>query len=198
MSSNNMGVFIKEFLYPRDLTRESKCRWERKSTHGSHRRRTITKETWEHYDRHQWVLRSYWWKIELLEKIIVDFRADLEKVFETSIHFYGTIEKLNKNFSKQDRIKVQLELSELSFRPQPSQKNASNPLSEKVKEKHEWKAKLLAQRPIIQHIGIELLTYLWICFIQTTARQLSLLIRKFNSLNSIIILEIFYFQVLLL
>ena len=93
-------------------------------------------------------------KIRLIEEIVVDLTVDLGKVREISIHFYRTIEKLKENFSKEDPKKVPIELSELSYRPQTSQGNASNPLSEEEKEKYELKAKPLAQRPIVHNTGI--------------------------------------------
>jgi len=39
-------------------------------------------------------------KIELIEEIVIDFRADLGKAREISIHFFRTIEEPKKNFSK--------------------------------------------------------------------------------------------------
>ena len=41
-------------------------------------------------------------KIELIEEIVIDFRADLGKAREISIHCFRTIEEPKKNFSKQD------------------------------------------------------------------------------------------------
>lgn len=51
-------------------------------------------------------------------------------------------------------LKVQTELSKVSFHPQMSQRNASNPLYGKKKEKHELKSKLLPQKLVIQHTSI--------------------------------------------
>ena len=72
-------------------------------------------------------------KIELIEEIIADLRADLGKAWELATYFHRTIEQLKLNSSKMDLTKVQSELSELSFRP--NQENVSNPLSEEEKEK---------------------------------------------------------------
>jgi len=58
--------------------------------------------------------------------MIVDLRADVQKAREISIHLFITIEEFKKNFSKKDLTKVQIELSELSFRLQTSQENVSN------------------------------------------------------------------------
>ena len=68
-------------------------------------------------------------KIELIEEIVVDLRADPGKARKITTHFYQTIEKFKESCFKKDTKKVRTELSELSFRPQTSQGNASNPLS---------------------------------------------------------------------
>jgi len=97
-------------------------------------------------------------KIEVIEEIVVELRADLGKARELTTYFHQTIEqlKLNSlNSSKVDMAKVRSELSELSFRP--NQGNASNPLSEEEKEKQQLKAKLLASRPVIPNTGIRTL-----------------------------------------
>jgi len=97
-------------------------------------------------------------KIEVIEEIVVDLRADLGKTRELTTYFYQTIEQLKMNSLnslKVDMTKVRFELSELSFRS--NQRDASNPLSEEEKEKQQLKAKLLASRPVIQNTGIRTL-----------------------------------------
>ena len=91
-------------------------------------------------------------KIEVIEEIVVDLRADLGKARELTTCFHITIKQLKLNSSKMDLKKVQSELSELSFRS--NQGNASHPLSEEEKEKQQLKAKLLASRSVIQKAGI--------------------------------------------
>jgi len=54
-------------------------------------------------------------KIEGIEEIVVDLKADLRKARELTTYFYRTIERLKLNSSKMDLTKVQYELSELSF-----------------------------------------------------------------------------------
>jgi len=39
-------------------------------------------------------------KIELIEEMVVDLRADVRKVREISTHFIRTIKELKENFSK--------------------------------------------------------------------------------------------------
>ena len=56
-------------------------------------------------------------KIELIEEIVVDYRADLGKTRKLTIYFHRTIEQLKLNSTKMDLNKVQSELLELSFRP---------------------------------------------------------------------------------
>jgi len=67
-------------------------------------------------------------KIKLIEEIVIDPRVNLRKAREIITHFYETIETQEDLFKK-DTKKVQTELSKLSFHPQMSQGNASNPIS---------------------------------------------------------------------
>ena len=93
-------------------------------------------------------------KIEVIEEIVVDLRADLGKARDLTTYFHQTLEQLKKNSSTMDLKKVQTEqseLSELSFRP--NQGKASHPLSEEEKEKQQLKAKLLAARPVNPNTG---------------------------------------------
>ena len=96
-------------------------------------------------------------KLNSLKKKLLILKPIFGKAWEITTYFYRTIENLKENYSQKDYKKVRTELSELCFRPQTSQENALNPLSEKEKEKHELKAKLLAQRPVIQHTGFRTL-----------------------------------------
>ena len=72
-------------------------------------------------------------KIEAIEEIVVDLKADLDKAQELTTYFYQTVEQLKMNSTKLDLNKIQSELSELSFRL--NQGTASHPLFEEEKEK---------------------------------------------------------------
>ena len=50
-------------------------------------------------------------KIDVIEEIVVDLRADLGKARELTAYIHRTIELLKLNSSKMDLIKVQSELS---------------------------------------------------------------------------------------
>ena len=94
-------------------------------------------------------------KIEVIEEIVVDLRADLGKARELTTYFHQTIEQLKSNSLNSSKVHITKVRSELSFRP--NQGNASNPLSEEEKEKQQLKAKLLASRPVIPNTGIRTL-----------------------------------------
>jgi len=91
-------------------------------------------------------------KIELNEEIVIDLRADIGKARETTTHFYRTIRKLKEIYFKKDTKKSEVNSQKYLFVLRWAGKRFTPSLK---KEKHELKIKLLAQRPIIQHIGIK-------------------------------------------